>query len=169
MADAPRGATAPIPSAVLAAFPHTSNTPGLDPEARRHYCSRCGHSGDYAGTGPHTCPGCDCKLSPVPSSAESLLPGDLPLVFTPDPACLELALADRVAQLSTTADELFALLSVCAEQSIVEHPSPVFYRKRVRDLLYLAERLAERLALVLANGSLLELAAAGRKTEGGTA
>ena len=65
MADAPRGATAPIPSAVLAAFPHTSNTPGLDPESRRHYCSRCGHSGDYAGTGPYTCPGCEAKLSPV--------------------------------------------------------------------------------------------------------
>ena len=76
MADAPRGATAPISSAALAASPNTSNTPGSDPDARRHYCSRCGHSGDYAGTGPHTCPSCDRTLSPVLSGVAPILSAD---------------------------------------------------------------------------------------------
>ena len=67
---------APILSADAAEFTSTRNTACADPEARRHYCSRCGHSGDYAGTGPHTCPGCDCKLLPVPSGVAPTLPVD---------------------------------------------------------------------------------------------
>lgn len=46
--------------------------------ARRHYCSRCSHSGDYAGTGPHTCPGCDSKLLPALSGVAPILPADHP-------------------------------------------------------------------------------------------
>ena len=72
MADAPRGATAPILPTGTHACPV--------PEAKRHYCSRCGHSGDYAGTGPHTCPGCECELLPVPSGATRILAVD-PVAF----------------------------------------------------------------------------------------
>ena len=31
----------------------------------RHHCARCGHSDDYSGTGPHTCPGCGETLHPA--------------------------------------------------------------------------------------------------------
>ena len=58
----------PFPS-VAAPIPPTGATACPVSEAKRHFCSRCSHSGDYAGTGPHTCPGCDCELIPVPASS----------------------------------------------------------------------------------------------------
>ena len=48
------GAAAPILPTRTAACPVSV--------AQWYYCSHCGHSGDYAGTGPHACPGCETKL-----------------------------------------------------------------------------------------------------------
>ena len=62
MADALKGAAAPILPTGAAARPVTV--------AQRYYCSHCGHSDDYAGTGPHACPGCGVTLQAVE-------PGDL--------------------------------------------------------------------------------------------
>lgn len=169
MADAPRGATAPISSAALAALPNTSYTTGMHPEARRHYCSRCGHSGDYAGTGPHTCPGCECELAPVRSWHAPMLPADLAQSCTTDTESAESALAGRLTDLHIESVEVAALVSIAVVEFDTREVLPDFYRKRALTLLYLAEKMSERLALVLGDGSLLNLAAAGRKTEGGAA
>lgn len=137
--------------------------------ARRHYCSRCGHSGDYAGSGPHTCPGCECELSPVPAGHAPILPADPANPCTPDTAADAPSLASRVTELSIEAAELAALVSICIEELDFTTPLPDFYRKRAMTMLYLAEKVADRLALVLGDGSLLNLAAASHKTEGGAA
>ena len=161
MADAPRGAAAPILPTGTHACPV--------PEAKRHYCSRCGHSGDYAGTGPHTCPGCECKLAPVPAGHAPIMPADPAQPCTMDTEAAALSLASRVTELSIEATEVAALVSVCVAELDGNFPSPEFYRKRALTMLYLAEKMAERLALTLSDGSLLNLAATDRKTEGGAA
>ena len=68
MADALCGAAAPILPTGAAACPVT--------DAQRHYCSRCGHSGEYTGTGPHACPGCEKLLVVEPGAAPAARAGD---------------------------------------------------------------------------------------------
>ena len=89
MADAPCGAAAPIPPTGIPARPVS--------EAKRHFCSRCGHSGDYAGTGPHTCPGCDCELMPVPPGVAPILAVD-PAAFPNTSTTVAATLADHPPQ-----------------------------------------------------------------------
>ena len=105
------------------------------PEAQRHYCRRCGHSGDYLGTGPHAFPGCDTDLQQAADS----YPQSVTLGLSPWQADPLGAAADVLDRLGVKAAQLVALLSTITAASA----DSGYERMCCKALLGLAEDVAE--------------------------
>lgn len=106
------------------------------------------------------------------SAAAPILSAALADAFSPDSSSLTSPLNQRLEDLGIAAEELRCLVSICCEHCDTAHPWSDIARRLTVALLYLAEKMADRIADVFSSGELDRLstaAVAAASNEGGAA